>query len=174
MADATPIKLWTPSAYVDEVAPAARISPEAWLSTGGLPGRIVIDECDVDGIAYPEQEIAVGEVVEFEWRIDYPTARATIYPDGTWMALTPIPPAANCFWLRGDSETMAHSMEEFAEFQADAIFDLSVVDKDPNEAAEPETMDVDVCQWSDETVRLRLTLTDGRLSFVPVEEGGAA
>jgi hypothetical protein len=100
-----------PAALVDEIMPADRDSPDAWLiSSGGGAPRLDLSDGFGEGGSRP---LANGEIVKFVSRTDYGVATLTLSADGFTVS-EPMPAdAEQCCILDGlQAETLAADVEE--------------------------------------------------------------
>lgn len=139
MRDFSATRRWWPECLVDEVMPEGRTSPEAWLKPGadGVTAFLWDDE-------EAEQRVvataAPGSTVAFLWYEDRGRVRVRIIADGSWSfdgdgraagvpdlftgeVMAELPAArvedATHFFIAGDWETCADSMDELARNFAD-------------------------------------------------------
>lgn len=150
-------RTWYPDAYLDEIMPAGRATPDAWLFQ--LDDGALRCGCHPDGKEADFQAFAVaeGEVVEFSACDDLGTSVLTVAEDGSYR-FDPPPPAGAILWETGDGDTQADSPEEYVQFARDGGYL-----PEPGEPAE-----IRVAVWSD-TTRLRFTAQDGPPRFVVAE-----
>nr|WP_295465293.1 hypothetical protein [Mesorhizobium sp.] len=137
-----PSREWWPDALVDEVMPAGRATPQAWLAPGRDGVTRAKDEDDTEGGVIIT--LSPGEVLAFVYSEKRGSAEITVMPDGTWkgpgerdrftidMFDGPPPPrpepdasvgdriaAANAFFGGDENEWMGDTMDEFARNFAD-------------------------------------------------------
>ena len=114
---------WFPEEYCDEVMPADRSSPTAWVERHGDGWRIAPiednDSCDQTGMP-----ITDGEIVSFVSRTDHGDATLTLKADGTWSVDRAMPPGADqvylpCENIAASVEELVEQMRESSDFQPD-------------------------------------------------------
>ncbi len=100
---------WVPEAYLDEVCPPPRPTPDAWLRLGEV---VCLDACDPDngGAAFPV--IAEGDTIVFFSRTDYPGVRVVLEQEEAWFGgLLPVVDGLS-LCLRGDPGSLSDTPEE--------------------------------------------------------------
>ncbi|MBD9390167.1 hypothetical protein IB237_23480 [Agrobacterium sp. AGB01] len=161
-------RLWFPKYLIDEVLPAGRETPEAWL-----PYLLGSEDENRKFLFTP------GDVVTFKFLDPRGFVDVDINPDGTLAQSSRCPETsdlfdvaptqtatpfkhhqpANSFW-DWESEVWAATLEEFAELYADPLID------------EPVTVSVEAAFWS-QTFRYRIN-DDGKsltLQTPPADAG---
>jgi hypothetical protein len=98
-----------------------RASPSAWLD-GPRGDRWAIADGGDHGSPSQTWLVAAGEVVEFIWSEDRPSARVDIRRDGSFRALDIVAPDATHFWCERDADTMAEDLSDFCRFWAENEF----------------------------------------------------
>ena len=148
---------WWPEHVLDEVLPAGRDSPTAWLS---MKGQAI--EMRDDDMPEWTGHVTAGEIVDFHYCDDCGRAVVQFRRDGTYRARSPIPggwshlrPAGPC-----DPDVLAYSLAELAGQLADRL------DADSEEIA------VTFYYWSDAQPH-RIDIVDGKPIAVPVATGHA-
>lgn len=158
-APASPPRRWVPEFLVDEVTPPPRETPDAWLPTECISGRMIVADDLEDG---PAVALTIGDTMEFAWVVDHGTIVFEIAADGTFTTDRPIPPEANSFLEIGDTDTLGEAAEVFARNWAESAFGYG----------EETSMTVDVYvyvyQWGNNHVTFLLVETDGRAKFEEV------
>ena len=143
-------RLWWPEAHCDEVMPAGRTTPDAWLY------RLTDDThgCEGDeGQGVAPLMLTEGQVVPFTWCDRLGTARVSHDEEGRAVWSPKPPAAANNFWIAGDIDSLCDTADTFAEMVAEHFH-----------GEETAT----VSEWGD-TVRCRFTALDGPPRFVPLD-----
>lgn len=155
---------WLPEHLTDEVSPPGRASPDAWIigRVADPDGdddlwRIGGWEADDEPVDDTRRDMRPGEVVTFVYVVDLGEVDVTIDPDGGYAAHGPVPAEATHFWERGDTDTLACSLTEFADCYAENTL--------PGDL--PDRIRVRMAQWSGE-IPHRLLVEVGQAHFVPV------
>lgn len=147
-------KTFLPADYLDEVVPEPRDTPSAWIVA--LPGDAYalapFDEGDE-----PTRILKSGDLVSFCWHQVFGSLQVTIRSDESFTSVPEPHPIANGFWERGDTDSFAPSLTEFAKGWL-------------QNGGEPEIVEVDHYFWSDgEPYRFEVGADGPR--FVLVEAG---
>jgi hypothetical protein len=148
-------RLWWPEAFVDEVMPAGRATPSAWLTRlkDGAHAIAGDDDCELDPIRLSE-----GAEIAFLQQDTLGRSRLTFEDDGkvTW---SPTPPTECNFLWDGEVEgTTADDPDEFVEFLREAGI------------GEPgEWLIVYLMHIGARNLRCRFTALDGAPRFVALD-----
>lgn len=105
-------RLWCPADWVDEMAPALGETPDAFLKRGedGVLRLVPLDpEPEED---FRPRAIGPGEVVEFIWTESRGSTTLTVLADGSWSSSHVFDADTTHFWLPGDIESLADSLED--------------------------------------------------------------
>jgi len=149
-----------PEAYCDEMMPASRPNPDAWIER--LPnGDFQLADYNEDEDGQPVRHgdgivIQNGQVIEFCWCQPTPDIEITVNPDGSFEQHSKVDPNSTHFWLSGDPDTLDYSLAEFARHYAqNDVFPASL----------PEQMTVRTACWGDECYRFVVLDTTARFEL---------
>lgn len=104
-------RTWLPSEWLDESIPAPQETPDAFIRAIDGGRFLLLPVGEDDGDDFYRIEIAEGQIIEFSACDDYGTIRVVVAEDRSFTVLDPIPEGATQFWLPGDPDTMANSIE---------------------------------------------------------------
>ena len=163
MTEARNGRTWIPEVYLDEVTPAGRPSPDAWLELGDDGKRWIAPAWSFDTTSQrlPVEE---GQIVGFYWCDELGAVQVQFKDDGTFRARGTIDPRTTHFWQVGDPGSLAESLEEMAKTEAEELKAMKV-DGHP---AEFSLCEVQLATWSEKAVQYRLTIDRGAARFVQV------
>lgn len=157
-------RVWIPSAYVDEITPPGRSTPDDWIATR-LGDVCAIASCESDRPA--DWAVSVGQVIGFHCRDDFEDVEIQIERDGTSRVLNgSIDSRATHFYLACDPDSLASSMEEFVK-----QYVANDPDHDGAHAAWPRRETVGVSWWSDELPHMLTINQDGQPHFAMTAAG---
>lgn len=150
-------RLWWPEAFVDEVMPAGRATPDAWLTRLSDGAHAIAGDdgcyCDLDPIRLTE-----GAEIAFVQQDTLGRSRLTFGDEGkaTW---SPAPPAECNFLWDGEVEgVIGDSPDEFVQFVREAGI------------GEPgEWLIVHLLHIGARNLRCRFTALDGPARLVPLD-----
>jgi hypothetical protein len=113
VAQPEPTHQWTPADFLGEVVPAARATPEAWL-TAVDDRRWRIEPGEGFETWYRPIHLSPGDEVLFADNLCFGTIVFDIRADGSFTTDRPVPAEADAFVWTADSEMWAGSAEAFA------------------------------------------------------------
>jgi hypothetical protein len=172
---------WWPSELLDESMPAGRTSPTEWIiGRADKPGSSIVAGWSGEVAAADSdpgrQIVAENEVIDFSWCEDRGEIDIVVEGDGSYeivpgqpdlldpdrpSRLAAVPADATHFWERGDSDTIADSMAQFANDRAEMARECG--------DEFPLRLTVDMYHWSDD-IPHRLVVEGGNPRFEPVAE----
>lgn len=157
-------RTWIPEAYLDEITPPGRPSPDAWLTR--LPdGQICIAKAwDFAEEGNEPIKLEIGQTVGFYWCDELGEVKVQFKDDGTFAALGPVDAAATHFWAAGDPGSLAASLEEMSKFEAAQIKQTKV----DGQESEYSICDVQTATWAEKAVYYRLVVERGAARFLQV------
>lgn len=144
-------RAWWPEAFVDEIMPEGRSTPDAWI-IWLTSGTYAVEGDEANGLA--PILLSEGQEVLFTWCDDLGTSRVTIGDDGIarW---NPAPPAAaNHFWSGDDPDTICDTTEDFSERQREYGDDIEICC---------------LTAWGNTHMRCRFTALNGPPRFIPLD-----
>ncbi|GEP12288.1 hypothetical protein [Methylobacterium gnaphalii] len=148
---------WWPDAYLDEIMPAGRETPDGWLFRLDDGAHRCGCRPEEHEDWFPAFAVAEGEVVEFSPCNDHGTSELTIC--GEDYLFDPPLPAGASIWIPGDTDTVSDNPAEFV---------AQLREIEGSEAM----INVKVAVWLD-SVRLRFTALGGPPRFVVAEAAEA-
>lgn len=101
-----------PSEWLDEVIPTPQETPDAFVRVIGDGRFLLLPVGEDDGDDFYRTKIVEGQIVEFSACDDYGGVRVSVAEDRSFTLLEPIPEGATQFWMPGDPDTMAYSIED--------------------------------------------------------------
>lgn len=158
MTEARNGRTWIPEAYLDEVTPPGRASPDAWIERGD-DGKLWIAPAWSSERTSPRLPLEEGQVVGFYWCDEFGAVRVQFKDDGTFKPLGPVEPKATHFWGVGDPGSLADSLAAMAKTEAEHL-----------KSTEDEycLFDVQMATWADKAVQHRLVVERGAARFVQI------
>ncbi|GGF56416.1 hypothetical protein GCM10007301_15090 [Azorhizobium oxalatiphilum] len=155
----TPKIQWWPDSLVDEIVPPGHTDPAQWITRaddgafrcGVLKGDPYFS--DQEG-----QIVTDGDQIKFQRMTHLGVDNIILYPDGRFEPDDVQPTGANNVWERGDIETVADTMANFA----DGMREFAQPDGTPFE--------VEFARWDDHLFTLRIV--DGQPRLEPVSTDG--
>ncbi len=151
---------WIPAAYLDEIVPPGRPDPSDWIGPEDGAGAFVLYPAFKHDASAIVVKATPGDVVGFYWCDDHGEVLVRIERSGAFKADGAIPPEATHFWAGGDPDTLASTMEEFAE-QMSMTFDA-----DEGGAS----VEVRMATWAEKPVQFRLSVEAAGPKFNMVRE----
>lgn len=151
---------WWPADWADEWMPPSRSSPDGFIqNVEGDPylGYPLHDPCVTECEKRQfNQRIAVGDIVQFLCCDDLGSVSIELRADGSYRADAPFDSTATSFWIAGDNDTLADSMDEFARLYVESDHSGGV----------PQRLDVRLARWSDPIPhKLVVKLADNKHGF---------
>lgn len=107
-------KGWVPEAYLDEVCPPPRATPDDWMVVGTDVRLAGFDEHDAATVVIVE-----GQTVVFHGLTDFDDVRVTWRSWGDYTIHDAIAPGASCFCLGGDPDMFGATIGELIEVYED-------------------------------------------------------
>lgn len=102
---------WLPSEWLDETIPAPQESPDAFIRAIDGGRFVLMPVGNDDGEDFYRTEIIEGQIVEFSAGDDYGSIRVTVAEDRSFTLSSLNPEGATLFWIPGDPDTIAGSIE---------------------------------------------------------------
>lgn len=137
---------WLPAEWLDEAIPQMEASPDAFISREGAGWRLRCppgspDRHDPQAGEDPACDpynapLEPGCIAQFVWMDDFGHHAVTVEESGAWTCATRWPDRATHFWIPGDVDTLAESMDALVRGEA------------WNEPLEPGVHEVGVTFWS--------------------------
>lgn len=103
---------WLPSEWLDEAIPTPQETPDAFIRALDGGKFLLLPVGEDDGDDFYRTEIVEGQIVAFSACDDYGQIRVVVAEDRSFTILDPVPEGATQFWVPGDPDTMAYSVEE--------------------------------------------------------------
>lgn len=116
---ADPTLEWWPMEMTDEIMPAGRSSPSAWVVPMADGGGFLLHDGE-EGIL--NRALADGEVVAFCTFVSYGPAVVTNTREDGVQATPPMPAGATHVWVPDDSSSITGSVAELAETEVELAY----------------------------------------------------
>jgi hypothetical protein len=137
---------WWPSDWADEWMPPARPEPSGFLINAN--GHCYLGYAfDAEGVTdhekrYFSRALNVGDIVKFICCDDLGEIDITFDSSGTYVVHDKIPEGCNAFWIAGDNDTYAETVEAFVEGHITFDKEMGLL--------KTHTETVRAARWSDE------------------------